>query len=95
MELRITIFDYLRKSLILTTPPFRSIDAMVAWANTFIRGISPALVLFITNEKNKDVGYLKPTPNGYIASELERSIMYGEHEKSYAVGHTNNGTEKA
>jgi len=94
MELRITIFDYLRKSLILTTPPFRSIDAMVAWANTFILGISPALVLLITNEKNKDVGYLKPTSNGYIASELERS-MYGEHEKSYAVGHTNNGTKEA
>ena len=73
MEVRLTIFDELRKSLILTTPPFRSIDAMVHWANTFIFGISPALKLLITNDKNVDIGYIKPTDNGYIASELERS----------------------
>ena len=72
MNIRLTIFDNLRKSLILTTRPFRSINAMVAWANTFIMGISPALVLLITDDKNVDIGYLKPTPNGYVASEMER-----------------------
>ena len=73
---RITIFDNKRKSLILTTPPFSSIDTLVLWANTFIMGICPDLLLLITDEKNKDVGFLRPTPNGYVADRLERNI-YG------------------
>lgn len=57
----------------MTTPPFNSLDNLVLWANTFIMGICPDLMLFITDEKNRDVGFLRPTPNGYIADKAERS----------------------
>ena len=69
---RITIFDTKRKTVILTTPPFENIANMELWANTFILGICPDLILYITNEKNVDVGMLRPTPNGYVADTPER-----------------------
>jgi len=77
---RITIFDNKRKCLILTTPPFPSMKEMVLWANTFIMGICPDLVLFITNDKNVDVGILTPTPHGYVACKIERGLNDGNND---------------
>lgn len=72
MELRVTIFDKKRGSLILTTPPFPSIEHINIWVNTFVMAMCPELVLLVTNNKNVDIGYFTNTPNGFVFTDYQK-----------------------
>lgn len=72
---RLTILDNRRHCLILTTDNFPSISELKDFVNQHIVGLIPELLLLITNEKNKDLGFFQATPYGFEAVDFKERII--------------------
>lgn len=72
---RLTILDNRRHCLILTTNDFKNIGELKSFVNEHIEAVIPELLLLITNELNKDVGFFQATPYGFEAVDFNEKIL--------------------